>query len=244
MTEAANTSGTVRSLAQAAQKIGEVVRLINDIASQTNLLALNATIEAARAGEAGKGFAVVAIRGQGLATQTARATDEIAEQVTAMQRATQDCVGAIERIDGTIGRMNEISTSIAAAMEEQGAATQEIARNVEQAARGTADVSSMSAGSTGPPTRPVPPRSRCSRRPTAWVSRPKPSGARSAVSSPKSAPPRPLNPRILNEGTALLLPDHYITRTYIVALGMIALLSLISHFTLDGSSPPTRARRR
>jgi len=141
VTEAANTSGTVRSLAEAAQKIGEVVRLINDIASQTNLLALNATIEAARAGEAGKGFAVVASEVKGLATQTARATEDIAEQVTAMQRATQDCVGAIERIDGTIGRMNEISTSIAAAMEEQGAATQEIARNVEQAARGTADVS-------------------------------------------------------------------------------------------------------
>ena len=141
VTEAANTSGTVRSLAEAAQKIGEVVRLINDIASQTNLLAVNATIEAARAGEAGKGFAVVASEVKGLATQTARATEDIAEQVTAMQRATQDCVGAIERIDGTIGRMNEISTSIAAAMEEQGAATQEIARNVEQAARGTADVS-------------------------------------------------------------------------------------------------------
>jgi len=141
VTEAATTSGTVRSLSEAAQKIGEVVRLINDIASQTNLLALNATIEAARAGEAGKGFAVVASEVKGLATQTARATDEIAEQVTAMQRATQECVGAIERIDGTIGRMNEISTSIAAAMEQQGAATQEIARNVEQAARGTADVS-------------------------------------------------------------------------------------------------------
>jgi methyl-accepting chemotaxis protein len=141
VTEAASTSGTVRSLAEAAQKIGEVVRLINDIASQTNLLALNATIEAARAGEAGKGFAVVASEVKGLATQTARATDEIAEQVAAMQRATQDCVGAIDRIDGTIGRMNEISTSIAAAMEQQGAATLEIARNVEQAARGTADVS-------------------------------------------------------------------------------------------------------
>jgi methyl-accepting chemotaxis protein len=141
VTEAASTTGTVRSLADAAQKIGEVVRLINDIASQTNLLALNATIEAARAGEAGKGFAVVASEVKGLATQTARATEEIAEQVSAMQRATQECVGAIERIDGTIGRMNEISTSIAAAMEQQGAATLEIARNVEQAARGTADVS-------------------------------------------------------------------------------------------------------
>ena len=139
--EAAATGGTMQTLSEAAQKIGEVVRLINDIASQTNLLALNATIEAARAGEAGKGFAVVASEVKGLATQTARATEDIAEQVTAMQRATQDCVGAIERIDGTIGRMNEISTSIAAAMEEQGAATQEIARNVEQAARGTADVS-------------------------------------------------------------------------------------------------------
>jgi methyl-accepting chemotaxis protein len=141
VSEAAQTGVTVRSLSEAANKIGEVVQLINSIASQTNLLALNATIEAARAGEAGKGFAVVASEVKGLATQTARATEDIAAQVTSMQQATREAVQAIERINVTIGRMNEISTSIAGAMEQQGAATQEIARNVEQAARGTAQVS-------------------------------------------------------------------------------------------------------
>jgi len=139
--EANQTGTTMRSLSEAAQKIGAVVRLINDIAGQTNLLALNATIEAARAGEAGKGFAVVASEVKNLATQTARATEDISAQVAAMQGSTQDAVAAIERIDQTIGRMNEISASIAAAMEQQGAATQEIARNVQEASRGTAEVS-------------------------------------------------------------------------------------------------------
>ncbi|GGF08997.1 methyl-accepting chemotaxis protein [Aliidongia dinghuensis] len=144
--EAAHTGGTMRVLADAAQKIGEVVRLINDIAGQTNLLALNATIEAARAGEAGKGFAVVASEVKNLATQTARATEDISAQVSAMQNSTEAAVAAIARIDETIGRMNEISTSIAAAMEQQGAATQEIARNVQEAARGTTEVSSNIGG--------------------------------------------------------------------------------------------------
>ncbi len=118
-----------------------MVRLINDIAGQTNLLALNATIEAARAGEAGKGFAVVASEVKILATQTARATDEIAGQVRAIQDATASSAQAIETITQTIGRVSEISTAIASAVEEQGAATQEIARNVQQAAIGTQEVS-------------------------------------------------------------------------------------------------------
>ena len=144
--EAASTGGTMQTLSEAAQKIGEVVRLINDIAGQTNLLALNATIEAARAGEAGKGFAVVASEVKNLATQTARATEDISAQVAAMQSSTGNAVAAIERIDATIGRMNEISTSIAAAMAQPGAATQEIARNVQAAARGTTEVSSTITG--------------------------------------------------------------------------------------------------
>jgi methyl-accepting chemotaxis protein len=146
VTEAGQTTETMRGLSEAAQKIGEVIRLINDIASQTNLLALNATIEAARAGEAGKGFAVVASEVKSLANQTARATEDISAQVTAMRNATSAASEAIARIDKTIGNMNEISTSIAAAMEEQGAATQEIARNVQEAARGTAEVTNNIVG--------------------------------------------------------------------------------------------------
>jgi methyl-accepting chemotaxis protein len=139
--EATRTTSTVRGLAEAAQKIGDVVSLIQDIASQTNLLALNATIEAARAGDAGKGFAVVASEVKSLAAQTAKATEEIAGQIASIQGATKQAVDAIKTIDGTIGHMNEISTMIAAAMEEQGASTREIARNTQEAARGTHDVS-------------------------------------------------------------------------------------------------------
>jgi methyl-accepting chemotaxis protein len=146
--QAADTNGKVRSLAEAAQKIGDVVRLINDIAGQTNLLALNATIEAARAGEAGKGFAVVASEVKTLATQTGKATDEIAEQVRAIQDATQTSVEAIGGIANTIQRVSEISTVIASAVEEQGAATQEISRNVQQAATGATEVSSNIDGVT------------------------------------------------------------------------------------------------
>ncbi|MTJ80509.1 MAG: HAMP domain-containing protein [Telmatospirillum sp.] len=134
------TNEMVQGLAQSAQRIGEVVALINSIASQTNLLALNATIEAARAGEAGKGFAVVAGEVKNLANQTAKATDEIAQQVTAVQSATQDAVKAIQAIGATIVEMNQISTTIASAVEEQGAATQEIARNVNEASTGTRQV--------------------------------------------------------------------------------------------------------
>ncbi len=122
-------------------KIGEVVALINDIASQTNLLALNATIEAERAGEAGKGFAVVASEVKSLAAQTAKATDDIRAQVAAIQGETQSAVAAIRSISETILAVNEISSSIASAVEEQSAATREITRNVQEAAGGTRDVS-------------------------------------------------------------------------------------------------------
>ncbi len=142
VSEAQRTNHLVEGLAQTATRIGEVVGLINDIAAQTNLLALNATIEAARAGEAGKGFAVVAGEVKSLATQTARATEEISSQIGAVQGATQQAVNAIRAIVGTITRINEIAGAIAAAVEEQGAATQEIARNVQQAAEGTAQVTS------------------------------------------------------------------------------------------------------
>jgi methyl-accepting chemotaxis protein len=138
--EAEATDGSVASLSDAAQRIGDVVRMIGDIASQTNLLALNATIEAARAGEAGKGFAVVAGEVKSLAGQTARATEEIAAQIAAMQGATRHAVEAIRSIGGTISRMNEIATSIAAAVEQQGASTAEIARSVQQASAGTSEV--------------------------------------------------------------------------------------------------------
>jgi len=134
------TSQTVQELAASAEKIGNVVQLINTIAGQTNLLALNATIEAARAGEAGKGFAVVASEVKDLATQTAKATEEISQQIGSVQQATQQTVTAIHEIARTITEMSQISTSIAAAMEQQGAATAEIARNVQEAARGTEQV--------------------------------------------------------------------------------------------------------
>jgi methyl-accepting chemotaxis protein len=140
--QANDTNGKVASLAEAARRIGEVVGLINEIASQTNLLALNATIEAARAGEAGKGFAVVASEVKALAAQTAGATDEIAGQVRAIQDATTSSAEAIESIAATISRVSEISTAIASAVEQQGAATREISRSVQQAAQGTSEVSS------------------------------------------------------------------------------------------------------
>ena len=152
VTQAERTNVEVQALADAAQRIGDVVLLISGIASQTNLLALNATIEAARAGEAGKGFAVVAAEVKNLAAQTARATDDITAQVAAIQTATGSSVQAI---GNTIVRVNEIAATIAAAVEQQGAATQEIARNVQQASTGTTQVAghiasvSQAAGETG-----------------------------------------------------------------------------------------------
>lgn len=142
------TNDTVQGLAAAAHKIGEVIDLINQIASQTNLLALNATIEAARAGEAGKGFAVVASEVKSLASQTAKATDEIGAQISAIQAETNQVVGNIERIRATIMEVNEISSSIAAAVEEQGAATQDIAHSVQEAASGTDQVTQNISGVT------------------------------------------------------------------------------------------------
>ena len=146
--QAERTNQTVQTLAVAAGKIGEVIQLINDIASQTNLLALNATIEAARAGEAGKGFAVVANEVKSLANQTGRATDEIGTQIAAVQEEVGNAVVAINEIRTIIEQVREISAGIASAVEEQGAATTEIARNVQHAAHGTQQVSSTIIGVT------------------------------------------------------------------------------------------------
>jgi methyl-accepting chemotaxis protein len=148
VSEIEQTTEMVLGLTNAADRVGEVINLITDIAEQTNLLALNATIEAARAGEAGKGFAVVASEDKNLANQTAKATDEISQQISSIQSATQSSASAISGISKTIGNMNEITSSIAAAVEQQGAATAEIARNVDQAAAGTQEVSANIQGVT------------------------------------------------------------------------------------------------
>ncbi len=152
---AQQTDARINELSQSAGRIGDVVKLITAVAEQTNLLALNATIEAARAGDAGRGFAVVAQEVKMLAGQTAKATSEISTQIAGMQAATQVSVTAIKEIGSTIGRISEIATAIASAVEEQGAATQEISRNVQQAAKGAGEVASnivevsRGAGETG-----------------------------------------------------------------------------------------------
>src|SRR5579871_1034300 len=144
--EAGATDATVQGLTDNASRISVVVDLIQVIASQTNLLALNATIEAARAGEAGRGFAVVASEVKSLASQTAKATDEIRGQIASMQDVTTSAVSAIRKIGQTIGEINDVTTAIAAAVEEQGAATREIARNIQHAAGGTTEVSGNISG--------------------------------------------------------------------------------------------------
>ena len=142
------SNARVQSLAAAAERIGEVVSLINEIASQTNLLALNATIEAARAGESGRGFAVVASEVKALASQTAKATEDIRTQIAAVQAETVGAVEGIRAICATIEEVDEISSAIAVAIAQQGSATQEIARNVQQAAARTGDVSRNISGVT------------------------------------------------------------------------------------------------
>jgi methyl-accepting chemotaxis protein len=141
VSQARETDGTVQGLAKSAGRIGEVVGLINTIAAQTNLLALNATIEAARAGEAGRGFAVVASEVKSLASQTAKATEEISGQIADIQKVAGEAIDAIKNIGGIIGEVNEVATAIAAAVQEQGAATQEITRSTQFAAQGTKNVS-------------------------------------------------------------------------------------------------------
>ncbi|MET0221136.1 MAG: HAMP domain-containing methyl-accepting chemotaxis protein, partial [Tardiphaga sp.] len=138
--ETQRTSGLVNGLSSAAEKIGNIIQLIQAIASQTNLLALNATIEAARAGDAGRGFAIVASEVKNLASQTAQATEQIASQIATIQNATGETVTAISQFDATVREIAEIANAIASAVEQQGAATGEIARNVEEAATGTAAV--------------------------------------------------------------------------------------------------------
>ena len=141
--QADETDARINALSQAANRIGDVIKLITSVAEQTNLLALNATIEAARAGEAGRGFAVVAQEVKALASQTAKATDEIGIQIAGMQTATQEAVGSIKMISSTIGKISGITSAISAAIEQQGAATQEISGNIQRTADGTSQVAGI-----------------------------------------------------------------------------------------------------
>ncbi len=158
---ARRTGDTARALAEGAQKIGDVVTLIQSIAEQTNLLALNATIEAARAGDAGRGFAVVAAEVKSLAGQTAKATTEISEQISAIQTASDETVTAIRNVANVIAEIDQIGTAIAAAIEQQGSATKEISRSVQEAARGTQEVNTNISACSALPTTPVPPPRTC-----------------------------------------------------------------------------------
>ena len=164
--QADETDHRINALSQAANRIGDVIKLITSVAEQTNLLALNATIEAARAGEAGRGFAVVAQEVKALAAQTAKATDEIGVQIAGMQTATQEAVGSIKMIGSTIGKISEIASAISSAIEQQGAATQEISANIQRTAAAPRKSPIPSLKSARAPTRPARHRASCCHRPS------------------------------------------------------------------------------
>jgi len=168
---ARETDGTVQGLAKSASRIGEVVGLINTIAAQTNLLALNATIEAARAGEAGRGFAVVASEVKSLASQTAKATDDISEQISDIQKVAGEAIDAIKGIGSIIGEVNEVATAIAAAVQQQGAATQEITRSTQFASQGTRTSRTISPASKPMPMLPQRPPTMSNAPPNRWKPR-------------------------------------------------------------------------
>jgi methyl-accepting chemotaxis protein len=186
--DAERTNATVGALSTGAEKIGEVVKLIHSIAAQTNLLALNATIEAARAGESGRGFAVVASEVKALANQTAKATEEISAQVAAMQASTSDAVASIGGITATIAQMSEITVSLSTAIDQQGNATREIARNIQSVAAGSSEISAHIGASPRRPRRPAWPPRMCSRTRVNSTTSPECCAARLTASWPRSAP--------------------------------------------------------